>query len=90
MWDTLYMVILKMVWSKSIALLHRLTQDVQVANLRSTAGDLTWVSVLKVVYFVVLIFSISNFFTNKNSQGRKLSAKKKIPSSGNSGLALLC
>ena len=77
MWDTLYMVILKMVWSKSIALLHRLTQDVQVANLRSTAGDLTWVSVLKVVYFVVLIFSISNFFTNKNSQGRKLSAKKK-------------
>ena len=25
---------------------------------------------------VVLVFSISNFFTNKNSQGRKLGAKK--------------
>ena len=32
-------------------------------------------SVLKVVYWVVLVFSISNFFINKNSQGRKLSAK---------------
>ena len=43
------------------------------------------ISVLKVVYVVVLVFLISNFFTNKNSQGRKLSAKK-IPSSGNSAL----
>ena len=34
------------------------------------------ISVLKVVYWVVLFFSISNFFINKNSQGRKLSAKK--------------
>ena len=33
-------------------------------------------SVLKVVYWVVLVFSISNFFINKNSQRRKLSAKK--------------
>ena len=35
------------------------------------------ISVLKVVYYVVLVFSISNFFISKNSQGRKLSATKK-------------
>ena len=35
------------------------------------------ISVFKVVYYVVLVFSIFNFFINKNSQGRKLSAKKK-------------
>ena len=44
------------------------------------------ISVLKVVNQVVLVFSISNFFTNKNYQGRKLSGKK-IPSSGISALA---
>ena len=43
------------------------------------------ISVLKVIYLVVLVFSISNFFINKNTQGRKLSAKK-IPSSGNTAL----
>ena len=32
---------------------------------------------LKVVYWVVLVFSISNYFINKNSQGRTFSAKKK-------------
>ena len=32
--------------------------------------------VLKVVYLVVFVFSIYNFFTNKNSQGRNLSANK--------------
>ena len=42
-------------------------------------------SVLKVVYLGVLVFLISNFYTNQNSQGRKLSAKK-ILSSGNSAL----
>ena len=36
--------ILKIVWRKSIASLHRLTQAVQPANLRRTAGDPTWVS----------------------------------------------
>ena len=35
--------ILKIVWRKSIASLHRLTQAVQSANLRRTAGDPTWV-----------------------------------------------
>ena len=44
------------------------------------------ISVLKVVYQVVLVFSISNFFINKKSQGRKLSAKKKIPTCSNSAL----
>ena len=34
------------------------------------------ISVLKVVYLVVLVFSIFNFFINKNSKGRKLSVKK--------------
>ena len=37
------MFVLKIVQWKSIASLHRLTQDVQRANLRSTAGDPTWV-----------------------------------------------
>ena len=35
--------------------------------------------------WVVLIFSISNFFINKNSEGRKLSAEK-IPTFGHSAL----
>ena len=35
--------VLKIVWKKSIASLHRLTQVVQRANLRRTAGDPTWV-----------------------------------------------
>ena len=39
------MFVLKIVWRKSIASLHRLTQDVQCANLRSTAGDPTWVTI---------------------------------------------
>ena len=42
-------------------------------------------SVLKVEYFVVLVLSISNYFNNKNSQRRKLSAKE-IPSCGKSAL----
>ena len=33
--------VLKIVWKKSIASLHRLTQAVQRANLRRTAGDPT-------------------------------------------------
>ena len=37
--------ILKIVWRKSIASLHRLTQAVQQANQRRTAGDPTWVAV---------------------------------------------
>ena len=35
--------VLKIFWRKSIASLHRLTQDVQWANLSCTAGDPTWV-----------------------------------------------
>ena len=37
------MFVLKIVWRKSIASLHRLNQDVQRDNLRRTAGDPTWV-----------------------------------------------
>ena len=39
--------VLKIVWKKSIASLHRLTQAVQRANLRRTAGDPTWVRSLR-------------------------------------------
>ena len=35
--------VLKIVWRKTIASLHRLTQAVQRANLRRMAGDPTWV-----------------------------------------------
>ena len=35
--------VLKIVLKKSIASLHRLTQAVQHANLKRTAGDPTWV-----------------------------------------------
>jgi hypothetical protein len=35
-------------------------------------------SVLKVVYCLVSVFLIFNFFINKNSQGRKLSEKKNL------------
>ena len=42
--------VLKIVWKKSIASLHRLTQAVQRANLRRTAGDPTWVFRLKISF----------------------------------------
>jgi len=38
---------MKIVLKKSIASLHRLTQAVQHANLRRTAGDPTWVIKVK-------------------------------------------
>ena len=44
--------VFKIVWRKSIASLHRLTQAVQRANLRRTAGDLTWVALLGVLVSV--------------------------------------
>ena len=39
--------VLKIVWMKSIASLHRLTQAVQRAILRRTAGDPTWVKYIR-------------------------------------------
>ena len=45
--------VLKIVWRKSIASLHHLTPSVQRANLRRTAGDLTWVE----SYYCVKIWS---------------------------------
>ena len=41
--------ILKIVWRKSIASLHRLTQVVQRANLIRTAGDPTWVFGIRLI-----------------------------------------
>ena len=40
--------VFKIVWKKSIASLHRLTQAVQRANLRRTAGDPTWIKQHKI------------------------------------------
>ena len=39
---------MKIVWKKSIASLHRLTQAVQRANLICTAGDPTWVKIKEI------------------------------------------
>ena len=47
--------VLKIVWRKSIASLHRLTQAVQRANLRRTAGDPTWVN--GTIAWVLFFFS---------------------------------
>ena len=47
--------VLKIVWKKSIASLHRLTQAVQRANLRRTAGDPTWVFMLICIYVSMYI-----------------------------------
>ena len=46
--------VLKIIWKKSIASLHRLTQAVQRANLRRMAGDPTWV--LTVNFSILLHF----------------------------------
>ena len=50
--------VLKIVQKKSIALLHSLTQAVQRANLRCTAGDPTWVAVMKKVYDDLIIINL--------------------------------
>ena len=44
------------------------------------------ISVLKVVYVLVLVFSISNFFIIKNSQGRKFVREKKVLTTANLAL----
>ena len=44
--------VLKIVWRKSIASLHRLTQAVQRANLRRTAGDPTWVLLFSLFWYL--------------------------------------
>ena len=49
--------VMKIVWMKAIASLHCLTQAVQRANLRRTAGDPTWV-------FFSLKFRLSKKATN--------------------------
>ena len=46
--------VLKIVWKKSIASLHRLTQAVQRANLRRTAGDPTWVRKWSISFLIYM------------------------------------
>ena len=59
--------VLKIVWRKSIALLHRLTQAVQRANLRRTAGDPTWVLLPKwVILYTAQGQSRSKIFLSQN------------------------
>ena len=53
--------VLKIVWRKSIASLHRLTQAVQRANLRRTAGDPTWVFLPAFYLILWLMTSPKNF-----------------------------
>ena len=60
--------VFKIVWKKSIASLHRLTQAVQRANLRRTAGDPTsimypeWYSVQICSYVIDLIHELILLF----------------------------
>ena len=65
--------VLKIVWKKSIASLHRLTQAVQRANLRRMAGDPTWVwdkhelgSRISSIMFLSQFPSVILFRTNMN------------------------
>ena len=51
--------VLKIVWKKSIASLHRLTQAVQRANLRRTAGDPTWVILREFLDFFAALLILS-------------------------------
>ena len=63
--------VLKIVWKKSIASLHFLTQAVQRANLRRTAGDPTWV-------FDILRFYRKKCFWALNFQKTGKEKTKKI------------
>ena len=65
------MFVLKIVWRKSIASLHRLTQAVQRANLQRTAGDPTWVFT-KVCFCMM---NSSEFFQTLSTSVRKISSK---------------
>ena len=58
----------KIVWKKSIASLHRLTQAVQCANLRRTAGDPTWVLVWLGIYnFASILTEVVHWAENKQA-----------------------
>ena len=58
--------VLKIVWKKSIASLHRLTQAVQCANLRRTAGDPTWVLIIS--WFKNQVEASTHFSSTTNSK----------------------
>ena len=68
------MFVLKIVWRKSIASLYRLTQDVhtQRANLRSTAGDPTWVIFGKLWVSILLQFILKQSLKELNCRYCKL------------------
>ena len=69
--------VLKIVWKKSIASLHRLTQAVQRANLRRTAGDPTWV---KLSNNIIFIYGQRPKNQNAKSWGQtSLQKEKKCP-----------
>ena len=51
--------VLKIVWRKSIASLHRLTQAVQRANQRRTAGDPTWVIECEIALLCMIATSLA-------------------------------
>ena len=70
--------VLKIVWKKSIASLHRLTQAVQCANLRRTAGDPTWVLNLYSSQNVFII--LLSKMRNKNILVLKIVWRKSIAS----------
>ena len=61
------MFVLKIVWRKSIASLHRLSQDVQHANLRRTAGDPTWVYMVH-TYIVCTTMRMQNAATGSEER----------------------
>jgi hypothetical protein len=62
---------MKIVLKKSIASLHRLTQAVQRANLRRTAGDPTWVWFINELFH----FQYNCSFTHEGSTGTNLKMK---------------
>ena len=51
------MFVLKKMWKISIASLHRLTQDMQRANLICTSGDLTKLFLISTVNILALLLS---------------------------------
>ena len=60
--------VMKIVWRKSIASLHRLTQAVQRANLRRTAGDLTWVSLWNKTDFCQMYCNSGHYIVHNMTQ----------------------
>ena len=73
--------VLKIVWRKSIASLHRLTQAVQRANLWRTAGDPTWVIPNRKLFCKAFFFTgiqiLATTFMTTQSKVSSIYMKKK-------------